>query len=332
MKKRVLHLLFSDRYGGAEKVAMDIIQYTSRNVESIYLSYKGSIEINLQEKKIPYKLVEHINYVVLKDTIKEFNIDIIHAHDFRASILASFFSKKCVVISHLHQSPKWLTKRNMKTSLYQNRTKYFKKIFVVSKEIKDIYPYNAHQKFEVLNNIVDTPHKIKKSREYDFIFVGRLEAEKGPMSFLKFINQYQKVSKYKVKAVVVGDGSLKKDMMEYSEKNFLDVRFTGFLSSPYDIINQSKFMMVTSVKEGFGIAIVESLQLGVPIITKRIGGVTELLTNKEAIIYDTYGNLINMLDRITNEYYENLCKNAIFFGNEYRVSKNLKIKEIYNDI
>lgn len=325
-----MHLLFSDRYGGAEKVAIDLIKVNDKQVDSLYVSLNGEIKKNLIDENIDFVLEEKINFFTIKNIIRNYDIDIIHAHDFRASILASFFSKECKIISHIHQSPYWFSKKNKKTFLYLSRIQKYNKIIVVSKEIQEMFPFRVSEKFEVIENIVDTPRVKASSNVYDIIFVGRLEYEKGPLEFLDFISYYKNKTNTNLKVAVVGEGSLKKNLEEYVKSHDLDVEFTGFISSPYKIMALSKFLMVTSVKEGFGIAIVESMQQGTPVITKRIGGVTNLLSKNNSIIYDDYEDLFCKLKQLDKEKYISLCKNSISFADKYRF-KNNDIKEIYDD-
>ena len=324
-----MHLLFSSEYGGAEKTAIEIIKKKKETNKFIYVSRKGNINKQLDEQNITYYLLDNINFFSLKKIITENNVQIIHAHDFRASILASFFSKYCKIISHIHQAPIWLEKKNIKSLVYNYRTRKFQKIYVVSKNIIETYPYPTKKRFELLENQVDTPSVVCSNKIYDFMFLGRLEIAKDPISFLEFIKSYQKESSQKIKSIIIGAGSLEKELKEYAYVNDLDVEFIGFSDFPYSYIVQAKYMMVTSQKEGFGIGIIESMQLGVPIITKKIGGVTDELTSQNAIIYQDTGELIRRLKNIDSEKYNQLSKNAKQFGNKFRSKSKDEIEDIY---
>lgn len=59
---KILHLLYSNSYSGAEKVALSIIRNMSKfhpDVESIYVSRKGNIEKKLEEEGVDYFLLNN---------------------------------------------------------------------------------------------------------------------------------------------------------------------------------------------------------------------------------------------------------------------------------
>ena len=54
MKKKILHWLSSNRYSGAENVAISIIRHLSNEYEFAYMSPAGPIERILLENGIKY--------------------------------------------------------------------------------------------------------------------------------------------------------------------------------------------------------------------------------------------------------------------------------------
>ncbi|MEG0285081.1 MAG: glycosyltransferase [Vagococcus sp.] len=336
MKKNVLHLLFSSEYGGAEKVVIEMIKSSSSIAKFIYVSKTGGIEDHLKEEKIDYYLLDKINLSSIHKLIHDKNINIIHAHDFKASIIASFFSKKCKVISHIHQSPIWFSKKNYKTILYKSRMNKISNVFVTSNDIKKSFPYQSfNKKFLVLENVVDTPIlKESSQKKYDFLFVGRLEPEKRPTIFIDYINLLS--NRFKIKNVaIVGKGSQLELLEKKVQTRKLNIQFLGFKKNPYDIMQKSKFLIVTSVKEGFGLAIIESMQLGVPVITMRIGGVTELLDETNSIIVEDFITIDDRIITLLNDEieYKKMSRDAVIFGEKYRDKTKMinRLKEVYGD-
>ena len=53
-----------------------------------------------------------------KRIIKEFEPDIVHAHDFSASVTAAMHKKDFYLISHLHCNPPWVKKAGLKSIVY----------------------------------------------------------------------------------------------------------------------------------------------------------------------------------------------------------------------
>ena len=95
---KVLHILNSNKYSGAENVVITIIKNMPQNFECCYLSCSGPIEKTLLENGIRFKLVDKLSINAIKRVVKEFSPDIIHAHDFKASVLASKIKFKGVLI------------------------------------------------------------------------------------------------------------------------------------------------------------------------------------------------------------------------------------------
>ncbi|MDT2805868.1 glycosyltransferase [Vagococcus lutrae] len=330
---RVAHILVSNKMGGAEKVAIDIIKLTSNKHFSMYLSRDGEIRESLTENKINNFLFKKINIGKIRRVLKQNDIDIIHAHDFKASVVSALFFRKYKIISHIHQSPVWLSKRNIKTKLFNYLQKYFEYTIVTSEEIKQSFPYE--NQFIVLPNYVNAncANPFETKRSIDFLFVGRLEPEKNPFKFVFIIEELVKTSRY-INAVIVGSGSLYESLKEYIESKKLPIRMLGFLKNPYSVMNDSKFMIITSEKEGFSLVAIEAMQCGAIIITQRIGGVTELLCSSNSIIVeqDFIKEILNVLELLNKPYFLELKREeSIYFGNKYKNITHLrrKIGEMY---
>ncbi|MBO1096421.1 glycosyltransferase [Enterococcus casseliflavus] len=329
----ILHLLASRKLGGAEKVAINFMKYSGEDNNSFYCSPKGEIQEYLCENNLDYIELRSLSIIELDKIIKYFKIDIVHAHDFKSSILASFFSKKCKIVSHIHQSPKWIYTTNPRTMLYKTSVSRFSKILVTSKEIKNSKLFSKKNDVKIIDNFVEVPIVLKDEEKiYDFLFLGRLESEKNPLLFIDFIKRYQ--SEFSCRAAICGSGSLTDIIKkEIKEKN-LNIEFFGFKKDPFDIINQSKFLVVTSVYEGFCLAAVESMSQGVPIITRRIGGVTDLVSNKESILTDNFisDEFIYRLKGIMDNQYNIYSSNAKKFSLRFTNDKKWRqiVGEIYN--
>ena len=89
----ILHILKSNEYSGAENVVCTIIKNMPEH-HSIYMSRNGSIENQLQERGIDFYGVEKIDVKTIKKAISELKPDVIHAHDFTASVMAGYATKK----------------------------------------------------------------------------------------------------------------------------------------------------------------------------------------------------------------------------------------------
>ena len=86
---KVIHVLNSNRYSGAENVAITIIKELNNEMDCLYACPRGPIEEILKKENIKYIPIKKLSIREINKVIKEYNPDIIHAHDFRASIICS---------------------------------------------------------------------------------------------------------------------------------------------------------------------------------------------------------------------------------------------------
>ncbi len=285
-KIRVLHILNTDSFSGAENVAISIIRETSEEAEGIYLSKDGNIRKILDRKKIAFYPIEKLNVRVLKNAISELEPDIIHAHDFTAGIISVFSTNKIPIINHLHNNSPWIKRISWKTILFGMTCTQFKKILTVSNSIMDEYIFGKYFQRKVI--VIGNPfsiQKIQKKSEYaeiklksDIIFLGRLSKPKNPFLFLDVINDLAKILP-NIQAVMVGDGELRVQIESriYELNLEKNVTLYGFQENPYGLLDAGKILCMPSLWEGFGLAALEALSLGKPVIATPVGGLVEII-------------------------------------------------------
>lgn len=283
---KVLYLLNSCSYSGAENVVIEIIRTLEKvGVKSLYVSRSGPIEKILIQKHIPYCLVEKLSVRSVKIILENFEPDIIHAHDFTASIIASFFGRKIFIISHLHNNPIWIKKINYKTIVYACSIFHYKKILMVSEAVEKEFVFHnmIRKKGEVIGNPISLKEIVEKAGEsnekkFDIIFLGRLTEQKDPIRFIKLIQEL--VGEYpEIQCAMIGEGELREKCIDIlKEKNLQkNINLFGFQENPYPILKKSKMLCMPSRWEGFGLAAVEALALGVPVLCTPVGGLVKIV-------------------------------------------------------
>ena len=303
-KKRVLHVLASNRFSGAENVACTIITNMSDQFDMAYCSPRGPIEKALRERNIEYYGIDKLNYKNLKKVVDKFKPDVIHAHDFRASLVASRFGKKYRVISHIHQDSPRVRSLTLASLLYRHASKNFSSIIWASGAALDNFYYKnlIKNKSVVLPNVVDQKYiqlkakEYKVDDEYDVIFLGRLVALKNPARAIEII-RLVKEKKNDIKMAMVGDGEKRKEIESLIEKYGLEknVKLFGYLENPYPVLNNSKLLLMTSEREGLPMVILEAQALGKPVVSTKIGGFEKLIVN------DGNGYLSNDVDDVARK-------------------------------
>lgn len=289
--KTIVHILNTGTYSGAESVVIQIINKMNQlypgEYRFIYMSKNGMIAEVLEKAGIEYYPVENLSLKSIKKMEKLYQPDIIHAHDFTASLLAGL-TKKEKVISHLHCNPIWIQNWNWKTILYWLSLRRYAKVITVSEAVCDEFVCKkaVEKKTIVLGNPVDINNIKQKAgklqkKEYDLVFLGRLSEEKDPLRFIEIVKKIAEKKK-DIKAVLIGDGVLREACEKQIREYGLDaqIKMTGFLTNPYTYIQESKVMCVTSKWEGFGLMAIEGLALGVPVVTVCEGGIKSIVNEE----------------------------------------------------
>lgn len=309
--KTVIHVLNTGSFSGAENVVIQIIHEMSMRYKEkyrfIYVALNGDIEERLREEGLEYRLFDKISISNLYKIKKELKPDVVHAHDFTASILCGLVYDKNV-ISHLHNNPQWIKNWNLKTLAYSLALGKYKQILLVSKAIANEFVGKKLQaeKVQVIGNPVNTKvlqeNRSAEKKEYDLIFLGRFEAQKNPLRFVEIMKQMANKGKC-IKAVMVGCGSMQAEVQakisEYGLSDNIDM--PGFVNNPWYYLNRSKIMCITSKWEGFGLMAVEGLAAAIPVVSTSVGGLTSILGKDNPLLCETDCDFVNSISRLLDE-------------------------------
>lgn len=160
------------------------------------------------------------------------------------------------------------------------------------------------------------------------ITVGRLTPPKNPERLLQ-VAKMAKDAKLPVRFKWVGDGELREQMEQQRGSMGLaeTIEFTGYCKNPYPHIKAADIMMVTSDFEGFCLVICEAMCLGIPVISTRTAGPSEILGNNEyGILTDlTSEALFKALKHWVDNKAERsaIAEKAHLRPDEYSVEKNM---------
>lgn len=118
----------------------------------------------------------------------------------------------------------------------------------------------------------DLPDKIL------FTTLGRLDYNKNQILLLKAAKEIKK-RRGDFMIYLLGDGDDRAKLEKYIAENDLgeNVKILGFIENPYPYIKNSAATVLTSLSEGFSLALVESVMLDTPIISTDVGVARELI-------------------------------------------------------
>lgn len=174
----------------------------------------------------------------------------------------------------------------------------------------------------------EKPVKIRK--QYDFIYIGRLDKAKRVLYLLKLFCKLQTYRK-NVSLCILGKGEETFKIKEFIKAHKLENNI--FLKEPvYDVcpfLCSSKVLVLTTQHkaEGFPTAILEAMAMGTPVLTGRFAGLEDVIKDGEnGLVFvsekDFIKKAILLLDN--KNLYENISKNAKVFVEKYHSLNNIE--------
>ena len=340
---KVLHLLKSTKYSGAENVVLTIMSLFPE-AEMIYASPDGPIREVVETRGQKFYPLESISVGAVRKAIRDLKPDLIHAHDFSMATCAAWAAGKTPVVAHFHNNPLWLKKICPQSVALALSLPRIRNVISVSNSIEAEYIFRGllKQKNTVVGNVVNCADVRQKAQEtcdctqVDLVFLGRMTNPKQPLLFCQIVQKLHE-KRPQITACMIGDGELMPQVKKYIQEHELEhnIELVGFQSNPYPYLNAGKIMAMPSSWEGFGLAAVEGLCLGKPVVCSGVGGLADIVDESCGAIcktIDEYCNAILKLLQDENAY----CRcsaNAVGKSMQYTDMQRYKerILNIYNN-
>lgn len=340
-KIRIVHVLKSSIYSGAENVVITIIKNLQDEFDFTYIATDGPIKETLEKEHIPHILLKRFNRKSLKNAIGKCKPDIVHAHDFSATVTCAMIRGQFRLISHLHYDPPWVRRWNWKTLAYLGVATKVSRILVVSEGSYEnmIFSKVLQRKVIILKNPMDINRILElgnqeKVKGYDLLFVGRFVEQKDPKQFIEIVSILSAKEK-NIRCAMIGMGELWEECRYLVEKKALqnNIEFLGFQDNPYTYMKASRMLCMTSKWEGYGLVVAEANILGVPVISTRTGGVTDILGKTAVELCNNTEEFVDKIWTVLNDKseYQRWCKRALMRQEEFSSVEKYKnqIKKIY---
>jgi len=140
------------------------------------------------------------------------------------------------------------------------------------------------------------------------VYTGRLVSYKGLPRLLR-VWQNLTVSHPDVQLVLVGEGSedihnCEAELHRFVEENALgdQIRFTGMVEDVADYLRASDAFVFPTEEEAFGLAAVEAMACGLPVVSTRTGGLADFISEENgAIAFESDDELRNGLQRVIDD-------------------------------
>lgn len=298
---RIMHLIDSLEFGGAEQVVVSLSNEQSRN-HSVFVccvkqegdlsdSLSGSVEIiNLNRGEgNNYKLALSVSNI-----IKEKSIDVLHVHCwglFVAGAIAKTLSRLGCSVFTVHgtyiEYPSGVAsviKRGIRRLLERVFVGQYTRIVSVSGQLEN-YIGTAlgfrGERLQVIENGIEVgpepESKIERGKTV-LITVGRLHPVKNYKMMIRAVASVIERDE-NLELWIVGDGDIRGELEDLIKELGVEdnIRLLGFRSDINELLSRSSVFLLSSEYEGISIALLEAMRMGLPAVATRVGGIPETI-------------------------------------------------------
>lgn len=304
----ILFFIESLSGGGAEKVLLNLVNAMDRTrfaitvqtlypeenarklAEGIRYKYCYAKKSRLNDLRMRAEAAAGLTYPLhIKD---DYDIEAAYLECGSTKIMAGSTNKKALKLAWVHCD---LAKKADDPAAFARETaKYYRKftkIVCVSEDVRrsfinmygpiaeTITVYNCYDDAEILRK---AGKRMPSESVRTVVAIGRLTAQKG---FDRLLRVHKRLIdegiRYKLK--ILGEGEDRNMLEAFIKQNDLadTVTLCGFRENPYPVLKNAAFYVCSSRYEGFSTTVIESLILGVPVVTTDCTGMREILGESE---------------------------------------------------
>ena len=304
---KVMHILLSLAYGGAEKVVINLIKKMRGNefkfsvcvldrVGALKDEVNGDIKIECMNRQ---RGLDFALPVRLSRAIRRISPDIIHMHNPSTLLYGAIAGKlagttRMIVTQHGSVS---VEGRKMQMATKRLSRLLDKNVAVsssIAKYLGNHYGLGNDKIETIINGIDETVYKPDAAKRQagrlkfnleDKIVIGhiaRLASEKDQNNLLEAFSKVAGIIG-KARLVIVGDGPLRKELEGSAKRlNISDkVIFTGFQEDIPFFLNIFDIFVLSSMREGTSLTLIEAMAVELPVIATNAGGSPDVVIDRK---------------------------------------------------
>ena len=350
-------------FGGSGVVATELgLELSKRGHDIHFITYSQPVRLDLLGNNVHYHEVNVPEYPLflyqpyelalsskLVDMVKLHGIEVLHVHYAIPHAYAAYMAKKMLqeeginvpivttlhgtditlVGSHPYYKPAVtfsINKSDAVTSVSQSLKEDTERLFNIKKEILVVPNFIDLKKYE--SKFTDCQRELMAHEDERIItHVSNFREVKRIPDVIKIFNEIQK--KIPAKLMMVGEGPERKPAERLAEKLGIgeNVIFLGNSNEVDKILCFSDLFLLPSRTESFGLAALEAMASGVPVISSNTGGIPEVNIEGISGFLSEVGNIEEMA---TNAVYilEDPERLASFKQNAKQAAKKFSIAEV----
>jgi glycosyltransferase involved in cell wall biosynthesis/protein-tyrosine-phosphatase len=315
---RVCHVMSADLWAGAEvqvaTVASYLVEQPGVNLTAVLLN-EGWLARELRRLGVPVAIVDEHRHTalgiarLLTRFLREHDIDVVHTHRYKDSVLGSI-AAKAAGVPHVIRTVHGLSEPmrgwdRAKFQIYDalDRATLWccaDRILAVSRRMAEILKesgYRAHTVTHIHNGVdLRTVKAMRPSEdvrralgiEDDEVVIGtagRFAPVKGH-AYLVRAARLVLHHEHRARFLFVGSGPLASELLESARQLGVDRRClfvdpaADRRAGIYDLIAAMDLFVLPSLNEGIPMALLEAMALARPVIASAVGGIPEVVTDR----------------------------------------------------
>lgn len=269
--------------------------------------------------------------------MKKEKVDILHCQGFLSSFLG-FCLSKLTGVPYIVTVQRLETRRNFFKNFIYRKADF---CIGVSQAVAENFKKIGVKNIEVIPNGVDLKRfeglERKPHEGFVVMTVARLEKVKGIEYLIRaFARSDLRGGRSDLQLSIIGDGSERKNLEKLAKKLGLQdkVKFLGQIPNEKipEYLAGADCFVLPSLKEGFGIAILEAQAANIPVIGTKVGGILDLLEDQKTGILVKPKNSQAIALAIREIYYGRKFAKADFDLEKYNWQNiALRVLKIYEN-
>ncbi len=281
----------------SSRFQVDVAGLRPKDAAGEFLEKQGIRVFYIQEGKISPK-----NIAAIAALAEEGNYDILHLHGYSSANFGRLAARKVGIRSIVHEHAilqvqphqfvvDWLLRKRTDVAV------------AVSNAVKAFMMHGRsipEEKIEVIWNGIDLKQfqnvpeeRVRRFREQHGLpenakiigTVTRLREEKGNAYLIEAAAEVLR-QEPETTFVLIGDGPLRDSLQQQAQELGIGekVLFTGFVTDVHAALAALDIVVLPSLREGFGLALVEAMAAGKPVVATKVGGMIELARHERSAL------------------------------------------------